>query len=457
MIRLLRSNNTYSKSLKGDFSRSFWLENMPGNPAPPLRGSNRCDVAVIGGGFTGLSTAYHTRKLLPGSAVRVLEANRCGFGASGRNGGFSSPLFGMGKSLTALLYGKEQAMAAHHYMEDAVDYVDKIVHEHAIDCDYERSGNMLAATTQAQVERIEQELRIAESWNLKGIEARDEAPLADEFQTGLYRRGLFQRRSALLNPARLARGLMRIAQETGAIIHEMSPVLSIAEEPTGFRIRTPEGELHADRLVYATNAYSGLFPRLVAKQTPVFQHIVVSEPLTDAQLKSIGWKSRCGLEDALSLMHYYRLTADNRILMGGGNISPVFGRKLNYDSNKKVFAHLEQHVLNVYPQLKELKFTHHWGGPVSITVNLVPVIGYLGRKRRALFSLGLMGHGVSMAPYNGLCLAELLADQKSKRTEMFFVGRRTIPWPPQVIRFPITHGVRALLKLEDRLRWAKGR
>ena len=455
MIRLLNSNNTYSKSLEGDFRRrSFWLENLPENPGvESLHGSNRCDIAIIGGGFTGLSTAYHTRRLLPGADVRVLEANICGFGSSGRNAGFSSTLFGMAKSLTALMFGEKKAIAAHHYMEDAVDYVGQIVREHAIDCNYEQRGSMLVATTQAQIQRVEHELNIADSWGLEGIEAWDEARLAEEFHTRLYRRGLFESRSALLNPARLARGLMRIAKEAGAIIHEMSPVASIEELSTSFRIRTSEGELHADRLVYATNAYSVLFPCLAAKQTPIFQHIVLSEPLTDAQLKSIGWQSRCGLEDARSQLHYYRLTADNRILMGGGNISPVLGRKLNHDSNKKVFAHLELHVIDVYPQLRGLKFTHHWGGPVSIAVDVTPVIGYLGRKQRALFSLGLMGHGVSMAPYNGLCLAELLADQKSKRTEMFFVGRRTIPWPPHVIRFPILHGVRGLLKLEDRLRW----
>jgi glycine/D-amino acid oxidase-like deaminating enzyme len=159
------------------------------------------------------------------------------------------------------------------------------------------------------------------------------------------------------------------------------------------------------------------------------------------------------MEDARSQLHYYRLTADNRILMGGGNIGPILGRKLDYDSNKKVFAHLEQHVINVFPQLSGLRFTHHWGGPVSIAIDTVPVIGYSGRKKRALFSLGLMGHGVSMAPYNGLCYAELLADQKSERTEMFFVGRRTIPWPPHAIRFPLLHCVRGLLKLEDRVLW----
>jgi glycine/D-amino acid oxidase-like deaminating enzyme len=455
MDSIFAFQNTYSKSLEENYrGKSFWLANLPEiSEFEPLRGSTHCDIAIIGGGFTGLSTAYNTRKLLPGADVRVLEANICGFGSSGRNAGFASTLFGMAKKLTAKMFGKEHAIEAHNYMVDAVNYVGEIIHEHGINCDYEKSGSILVATTPAQVKRVDHELHIADSWGLDGIEAWDEDKLKKEFHSPIFHSGMFDSHTALLNPALWARGLMKIAKNAGARIYEKSPVVSIDEESTGFRIRTLEGKLYADRLVYATNAYSVLFPSLSAKQTPIFQHIVLSKPLTSNQLKSIGWQSRFGLEDARSQLHYFRLTSDNRILMGGGNISPGFGRNFNYDSNKKIFSHLEQHVLNVFPQLKGLVFTHRWGGPVSIAVDAAPVIGHIGNKKRGLFSVGLMGHGVSMAPYNGLCLAELLAGKKSKRTEMFFVGRRTIPWPPHVIRFPILQCVRGLLKIEDMLRW----
>ena len=377
----------------------------------------------------------------------------CGFGASGRNAGFSSTLFGMAKDLTAKMHGKENAMNAHNYMVDAANYVEKTIHKHNINCDYEKTGSLLVATTAPQVKRVDHELSVADSWGLEGIEAWDKGRLTEEFQTQSFCRGMFDSHTALLNPALWGRGLMQMAKEAGAKIHEMSPVVSIEEKSTGFHIRTPEGDLHADRLVYATNAYSVLFPHLSAKQTPIFQHIVLSEPLTSTQLQSIGWLSRCGLEDARSQLHYFRLTADNRILMGGGNIAPSFGRKLNYDSNKKVFDHLEYHLIKLFPQLRGLKFTHRWGGPVSITLDVTPSIGYLGDKKRALYSVGLLGHGVSMAPYNGLCLAELLAGHRSKRTEMFFVERKSIPWPPHIIRFPILQCVSGLLKMEDKLRW----
>ncbi len=434
--------------------RSFWIDSLPESQAiHPLRGSSRCDIAIIGGGFTGLSTAYHVRKLLPGADVCVIEADVCGFGSSGRCGGFSSTLFGMNKELTALRFGRDRAIDAHHYMEDAVDFVDQLVAEHAIDCDYERTGSMLVATTPAQARRVADQLRIAEHWGLDGIEGRDEEQLADEFHTRRYRTALFDRRSALLNPARFTRGLLDLARGSGAAIHEMSPVTGVDERSTGFEIRTLEGNVHADRVVFATNAYSALFGGLAAKQTPILNHIVLTAPLTRAQLESVGWRSRCGVEDARNMLHYYRLTVDNRILIGGGDVTPVYGQQLHEHHDDNVFLHLERHLLELFPQLEGVVFTHRWSGPVSIAVDMAPIIGTLGRHKKALFAAGLTGHGVSMAPYNGLCLAELLAGRESKRTEAFFVGRRALPWPPQAIRFPIMKAVRNVMRLDDRLRW----
>lgn len=447
------SNKVIAKNLNGDFrNKSYWLENLPEvNPTEPIRDKSQCDIAIIGGGFTGLSTAYHARKLIPGADVRVLEANICGFGSSGRNAGFSSSLFGMGKAITAMRFGKENAIAAHHYMHEAVDYVEYLIQENKIDCDFEKKGSMLVATSRAQIKKLEKEIELLESWGLPGPEIWKTEKLQNEFLTDYYFRGLYEKNTGLLNPARLTRGLFDLARKAGAVIHEMTPVNSVEKKQNGFQIRTPEGDLHADRIVFATNAYSVLFPQLASRQTPVYQHIVLSEPLTKDQLESIGWKLRIGLEDAREQIHYYRLTSDNRILMGGGNIQPIFGNNVHQDRNEKVFLHLRKHVVKIYPQLKDLKFSHQWGGPVSITVDVSPAISTIGKNKRAIFSGGLLGHGVSMAPYNGLTIAEMLSGIKSKRTEMFFAGRKVIPWPPHLIRYPLLKGIRGLLKLQDKL------
>jgi glycine/D-amino acid oxidase-like deaminating enzyme len=218
-----------------------------------------------------------------------------------------------------------------------------------------------------------------------------------------------------------------------------------------FTIRTKAGSLKTEYLVFATNAYSILFPQLKSMQVPAFTHIVMTEPLSPTQLDAIGWQCRAGVEDARDLIHYYRLTRDNRIVMGGGDVSFGFGADLNRDLNDKVFRHLEHHVKAVFPQLKGIGFTHRWGGPVSVTLDMAPAIGYLGEDKKAIFSMGCIGHGVSMTTLNGRTVAELICGRKTPRTEMFFVGRKIFPWPAETIAFGTAHAIRGFMKLEDRL------
>ena len=341
----------------------FWIDSAADTAqSESLAGAQKCDVAIVGGGLTGLSTAYHARQLMPGIDVRVLEGYKCGYGSSGRNAGFSSPLFGMRKSITALRFGKANAIAAHHYMCDAVEYLERLIAAHAIECDYERRGLMLVANSKAQTRRLQKEMRIADRWGLGAVEHWDRARLANEFKTDYYVEGLLNARCGLLNPASLARGLARLVREAGGVVYEESPVIRVAEDQNGYTIGTPDGELRCDRIVFAANAYSDLFPGLAARQLPVLQHVVVSEPLTAAQLESIGWQSRIGFVDARNAIHYYRLTADNRILMGGGDVLPGSTLNLRQASIPRAYARLREHVVRIYPQLKYLKFSHQWGG-----------------------------------------------------------------------------------------------
>ncbi len=154
------------------------------------------------------------------------------------------------------------------------------------------------------------------------------------------------------------------------------------------------------KLVLATNAYSLLIPQLRRKQAPAFTHIVLTEPLSERHLAEIGWCNRQGIEDARNLVHYYRLTADNRLLMGGSDVSLTYGDDMEHDKNARIFADLERDVVKIFPPLQGVRFTHRWGGPVSVTVDMAPALGYLG-DQRAVYSLGCIGHGVSLAHLNG--------------------------------------------------------
>lgn len=428
--------------------KSFWLATYGAyTPNPALVGDLKVDVAIIGAGFTGLATAFNLCKDESGPEVAVLEAEVVGFGASGRNGGFSMTLFGLEPAVTKLLFGNQRTVEAHRYMERAVDYVDVLVKEYDLQSDYEYPGFLRAATTPGYVKRIQHDLEILTSMGITGIEWLDEQAIRSKLDSPRFLGGWWEPRCGLLNPAKQARELKRLAQEYGAQIYEETPVTEIEREK-GFKLHTPRGTVRASKIVFATNAYSHLFPQIRAKQVPAFTHMVITEPLSEQQLKSIGWANRQGVEDARNLVHYFRLTADNRLAMGGSDVTISYEWDMDRDLNERVFADLERDVVWLFPSLKGVKFTHRWGGPVSVPVDLAPAIGHIGDER-AVYSLGCVGHGVSMTHLNGRTLADLVLDRKTDLTGTWFVNRRMIPWPPEPLRLLVSHAIRGYLKVED--------
>ncbi|MCJ7774522.1 MAG: FAD-binding oxidoreductase, partial [Desulfobacterales bacterium] len=228
---------------------------------------------------------------------------------------------------------------------------------------------------------------------------------------------------------------------------EKTPVLEITSKPN-FKIKTPEGTLSAEKVVFATNAYSHLFSGLNRKQVPAFTYMIATEPLTDKQVEPIGWKGLEGLEDARNLVHYYRLTPDKRLVMGGGPVGLTWANSLDADSDEHAWNHLEKHIQFLFPSLSGVKITHRWGGPFSVTVNLTPSLGYLGNKR-AVYSLGCIGHGVSLSHLNACALRDLLLERQSELLDCPFVNRKIIPWPPEPLRMVTVSAIRGYLQIED--------
>lgn len=427
--------------------KSFWLASSPYKENEPLKGEVKADVAIIGGGFTGVTTGYFLKKYEPGMNVILLEGEVIGFGASGRNGGFSMTLFGFTLGITALRFGKEKALEAHRYMENAVDLVQRLVQEHNIDCDYEHPGFLRVATTPRFEKRIKHEIELAHSLRIKGIEWLDRNKTIEQVNSPLYLGAWWEPRCGILNPAKLVRGMKKVIEEKGVKVYERSPVIEIKRNGK-FLLKTPNGSVIADKIVLATNAYSHLIPQLKRKQVPVFTHIVLTEPLREEHFREIGWRNRQGIEDARNLVHYYRLTKDNRLLMGGRDVSLTFGNDMERDMNEKTFKQLEADIVRTFPPLKGIKITHRWGGPVSVSLDLAPAIGFLGDKR-AVYSIGCVGHGVSLTHMNGWTISELLLEKNTERTEVFFVNRKVIPFPPEPLRLIVSKAIKGYLRLED--------
>ena len=431
-----------------DSPLSLWLDTYgPYTPEPSLKGDIAVDVAVIGGGFTGIATACELRRADAALKVAVLEARTIGYGASGRNGSFGMTVVGLGFGTTAMIRGKQFLKEAHAFMERAVDTLDDLIQREKLDCDRIRPGFLRVATAPAYVARLHHEVELMKSLGFGGIDWIDAEAVRARVNSPRYIGAMWEPRLLLINPAKLVREEKRLALKLGVSVYENTPVTEITSQPI-FRLKTPEGTVSAQKLVFATNAYSHLFPQLRRKQIPAFTYMIATEPLTPAQLEPIGWKGFEGVEDARNLIHYYRRTPDNRLVMGGGPVGLTYANGLDADSNEAAWRHLEEHIGFLFPSLRGVRITHRWGGPFSVTLNLTPALGYLGDER-AVYSVGCIGHGVSLTHLNAQVLRDLLLGRKSDLLDCPFVNRRVIPWPPEPLRIMAAAGLRAYLQAED--------
>ena len=438
-----------------DSSPSVWLaEYGPYQPEPSLAGDISVEVAVIGGGFLGMATAIALRRRGQPPSVAVLEARTVGYGASGRNGSFAMTVIGLGFGTTAMLRGKRFLRRAHAYMEQCVDRLEEFIDEAGLDCGKIRPGFLRVATTPAYARRLQKQVRLMSSLGFGGIEWIDADATRTMVSSGRYLGAMWEPRLLLMDPARLVREEKRHAISLGADVYENTPVLAVAKlggPAGGYRLLTPRGSVTATRLVYAANAYSHLFGELGRLQAPAFTYMIATEPLTREQLAPIGWAGAQGLEDARNLIHYYRITPDRRIVMGGGPVGLGRGGDLDRDSDQKAWQHLEQHIGWLWPHLSGIAITHRWGGPFSVTMDLTPALGYLGEDRTAVYGLGCIGHGVAMSYLNGEALADLLTGNGDGQTarQCPFVSRRVISWPPEPAATAARYAIRGYLQAED--------
>lgn len=433
-------------------TRSFWQEGAPPyEPVPPLEGDRRTDVAIIGGGFAGLWTAYHLKTEQPSLEVAVLEQEVAGYGASGRNGGFAMAL--LGRSLHDLKeqFGPAEALEAHKSVAAAVDGIGRFGKENAVDFDYEKNGVITVSTMAWQDATIENDVKAAQEMGIQDVRFLDGEAVRDMVHSPTYRCGHEERACAILNPAKLAGGLARVVRKKGVALYEGTPVREVRSTEGAVEVQTEGGLLRAQKVVLATNAYSVHFPHIARWVIPLYTYIVLTEPLTPDQWDSIGWKGRQGIEDRLGGFHYYRPTVDGRIAWGGEAFPYHYrsGIGPQFDQDESVFARLRESFAYTFPTLSDVKFTHSWGGPVGITIRFVPTFGTL-EGGRVHYGVGHCGHGVAPTYVGGEILRDLVLDRETERTNLCFVKRQAVAFPREPLRYLATASTLRYMERQDR-------
>ncbi|WP_426244044.1 NAD(P)/FAD-dependent oxidoreductase [Nocardioides sp. LHG3406-4] len=429
----------------------FWLDDPARPPATaPLRGAVDADLLVVGGGYTGLWTALRALERHPGRSVVVLEAGRCGDEASGRNGGFADASLTHGFGNGCARWPEELAQLD-RLGADNLRAIGETVARHGIDCNWEETGELTVARATHELRQLGEQ---AEAMTAAGhvVALLDEDQLRARLDSPTYVGGLLdQQGTALVEPARLAWGLRQACLDLGAVIHEHSPVVALEGDGTALVARTRRGRVRAGQVALATNAFPSLLRRLRLMTVPVYDHVLMTEPLTSAQLASLGWAGREGVGDAGNLFHYSRLTRDNRILWGGYDAGYHFGSRIarSLEQSDAVHTLLARNFFATYPQLEGLRFTHRWGGVIDTCTRFSAFYGtaYAGR---AAYALGFTGLGVAATRFGADVMLDLLAGEETERTRLRMVREKPLPFPPEPLRYAGIQATRWSMARADR-------
>lgn len=442
----MTASGTGDDRRKSSLAVSPWLSE-PADPQPPLRGDVHADVVIVGGGFTGLSTALALRA--EGMRVVLLEAQFCGFGASGRNAGHLTPTIGKDVPTLLKLFGKEKTARYVALADLAMSEVETLMQRHAIDCEYEAVGNVIAAVHPKQFAALD---RAAEASRVLGLPGDLLEPV-DMRRRGLPRtflRGFHETHGGILNPGLYVLGLRRAALAAGVEIHEHSPVLSI-DDGARPSVRTRDGSADGDLLVLGVNAYGmGLaLPRpLPSRMLPIHVQLLQTAPLTAEQLARVGWQGREGVYTAHEVLESWRLTRDNRVVGGSKHIRSGYGGQMLPDRDAAVALRLEAVFRRRFPELGEVEVTSAWGGRIGLALDFLPVVGRTGSAGRVLYAMSYAGHGVAMASYAGRMLADLAAGRPNPGSVLW--DRWVPPLPPEPLRWLVFRALNGFFEAIDR-------
>ncbi|GAB4504756.1 MAG: FAD-dependent oxidoreductase [Anaerolineales bacterium] len=438
------------KSLKDVRPIPFWMDSpQRPDPLPPLTGTISADLCVIGAGFTGLWTALLAKESDPGLKVVLLEAGETGSGASGRNGGFCDHCL-THTFENGLARWPDELETLVRLGYENLDAIEETVHRYQIDCDFLRSGEMVVATEPYQLERMREAPAEAASYGLE-LQYFDQEQTRALVNSPTYLGSVYDSNTVMLDPARLTWGLRRASLERGVRLFEGTQAEALEEAGGRVIVRTQKGQVEAERVALATNAFPPLLKRLRHYIVPVYDYALMTEPLTEAQRASIGWEKRMGVGDAGNQFHYYRTSADGRILWGG--YDAVYYRNNGFGSHLEVnaesFGRLADHFFQTFPQLEGIRFTHAWGGAID-TCSRFNVFWGQAFGGKLVYALGYTGLGVGASRFGAQVILDLLNGADNERTRLQMVREKPLPFPPEPLRSAVVNLTRWSMDQADR-------
>ena len=430
--------------------KPFWLDDSSKpEQAPSLTTQIQTDLAIIGGGFTGLWTALQAKQADPHRDVVLLEAGEIAIGASGRNGGFCAASLTHGIE-NGLSRWKDDLPTLIRLGNENLDDIETTIKQFNIDCDFIRSGEVSVAVEDYQIVDLQEEVQQAKRF---GANAQffNQEEIRSRINSPVFLAGAIEKSNAMLNPARLAWGLKKACLQLGVRFFEGTPVTGLEEKRESLILKTPQGQVEARKVAMATNAFPPLLKYLRLYVVPVYDYVLMTEPLSKAQHDAIGWYGREGLSDNANQFHYSQMTSDGRILWGG--YDAIYHRNNavapQLENRPASFGHLAEHFFQVFPQLEGLRFTHAWGGVIDTSSRYTAFWGQAYNNKLA-YVMGYTGLGVGASRFGARVMLDLLNGERTERTELQMVKSKPFPFPPEPFRSPIINFTRWSLDQADR-------
>jgi glycine/D-amino acid oxidase-like deaminating enzyme len=429
----------------------FWLDQPDApEPQPALAGHVTTELAVVGGGFTGLWTALLAKERDPSRDVVLLEARTVGWAASGRNGGFCSASLthGIGNGLER--FGDEMALLE-KLGEQNLREIGEAIAKHDIDCDFELTGELNVATAAWQLDGIEETAAATRALGHQ-VEVLDATAVRKELNSPILVGGLkVGTGNAMVEPGRLAWGLRRACLAAGVRIYEHTPVTAITPGGAGLTLTTPYGSVRAGKAALGTGVFGRtLLRRIGAYVIPVWDYALMTEPLSATQLADLGWNGPRGASDMSNQFHYFRMTRDNRMLWGGYDAVYYNGGAIRdeHTSSPETFGKLAEQFFTAFPMLEGLSFSHAWGGVIDTCSRFCAFFGTAYGGRLA-YVAGYTGLGVGATRFGAQVLLDKIENRDSERTRLALVRSRPLPFPPEPVRSGVIQLTRSSIARAD--------